>query len=269
MVRKRKTYDKGAKKENGFDLDFGMEIHLTSAYDTNRIKSFYPITESFAKEKFKKMENLVDTDLRRFVLYRNIVACFANGLESSLTEDLLRNTKPLIFAVKKKSQNVWSLQASSAFLGTKYFAILIDCEKTKLETKRFNLEFDEQTLSKAFKTRDGSFAMISEDNKIFKKKIIKFDKASIEINWQDNEVKITPTNPSRLDLLDQLSVFRSKNQKVSCLYPRCSFYGSKLKMIPHYITHDNANAEFFKNKLLIKKTLGRFARNRNNNISNI
>lgn len=238
------------RSDDDFTIEFGLEIEFTSAYNKERIKSYYTSCcgDLFKNEAFEKMENLLKTDLRKFVLYRNIISCFANGIDSSEIMELFRNSKPLLFIVKKEKENFWSLQTDSAFVQSKYFKITTEgrnCRKLKLE-------FNYETLLRVFETFDGSFAMISGNNKILRNKLINFER-EMKMNWDENCVEMIRAKqqkgatsernviPSFQDLLNQLQ--ERATSKISCLYPDCTYRNFKYSLLSHYLSHHRANSE--------------------------
>lgn len=252
-------------------IDFGMEIELTSAYDKERIRSYYKcVCGQFNDKAFDEMEMLFNTDPRKFVLYRNIVACFANGLDSSLIAELFHKAESLLFVVEEKSENSWSLQSSSAFVGTKNFVMMVNWDNPSI--KRFNMEFDEETLRRVFQTPNEPFSMINEKFQVTRRMIIKFDDSMI-VNWKQNEVeiysccsdaennksnfrilgsrdndeKLTAEEREKLiptieSLMNQIQAKCSGGApKYCCLYPKCSYKDHKYKLLQHYVLHNEAN----------------------------
>ena len=226
-------------------IDFGMEIELTSAYDANKIKLYYLCCgQQFNNESFYKMEGLFERDIRKFILYRNIVACFANGLDASIIDDLFYKTKRIFFVVQEKRVHVWSLQASSAFVGTKNYVMMVNWDNPSAKT--FNMEFDEITLKKVFKNIDGPFGMINEGT-IKRRKIIKFDEAMV-VDWKENEVETKQLlndlkqTPTIQDLIKQIKTKSNGGApKHLCMYPNCNYRNHKYKLVEHYCEHDNFN----------------------------
>lgn len=261
-----------------FDLSFGMEIEFTSALDKDRIRSFYQASTYESAQlghEFDAIERLIDSNLRSFVLYRNAISCFANGLESSLMLELFHNSKQLHFVVTERGRNSWSFNSTSAFVETKYF-------KMSSGLKTFNLELNEEWLKKLFRSRDETIALIQQDgDKINLENVVLIDQR-MEINWERDEIKLTDLQPTILayvsndektfvldesantsmlieieqkpkhpsappaskNLLQQLFMqgYQKRNALVlRCLYPNCSFEATRLKLKEHYIEHDTSN----------------------------
>lgn len=250
--------------ESEIEIVFGMEIELTSAYDEKRIKSYYAsCAGQFNNESFEKMEKLFVSDFRKFVLYRNIIACYGNGLDSTLFGELFYKTKSLLFVVEEKRKNVWSLKSSSAFVGTKNFEMMINWDNIGI--KRFDMEFNHESLLKAFQTVNESFAMIKENPQVGRRKIIRLETV-MTINWDENEVEmIQPLNdsirdyskrrsrqkvnskikrksqPTLKELQDQINKKYGGSPHLSCLYPKCSYKNFKIQLLEHYKSHDKSN----------------------------
>lgn len=266
--------DSQSTSDSEIELNFGFEIELTSSFDGERIKSFYKFCSgSFNSKTFEEIELLAHTNMRQFVLYRNYVSCFANGVDPSLFADLFNKNNSLFFVVEERRNNSWTFQSSSACVGTKKFVMVVDWGRRKDNIITFNLEFNEETLLKVMRNSESAFAMIIEDYKVSTRRVIKFDEKMI-LNWKEDEVALAVDSdelsnenensnerqlrnmrkpgkkqkgkPMIKKISDQLATKRSGAPKLPCIYPNCDYSDYKFKMLHHYVAHDKTNEVFLK-----------------------
>ena len=173
-------------KEN-FQIVFGMEIELTSAFDKEKIKSYYKVSTlesaQMGHEDFNSMENLLNCDVRKFSLYRNAISCFANGIDSSLMLELYHNSTQMFFEVAEIEENSWRFETSSALLGTRNF-------KMTTRSRTFNLELNKETLKEILRAGDDTIGLIEQnENNLYYKKVMTFNK-TMKIKWKSDDVQL-------------------------------------------------------------------------------
>lgn len=177
--------------DHDYDDTLRTESELTSAFCKERINFFYEINTStnFDQQSFSEMEKLKECDLKKFVLYRNAISCFANGLDPAHFVDLFHRDEPLLFVMEEKRKNLLTFTKNSAFSKTKNFTMAVN--KNNSLTYKFSLELNEEFFLKIIKNLDGSVAMIkSRDCSNFQpSSVINFERG-MAINWQNCDVKL-------------------------------------------------------------------------------
>lgn len=176
---------------NDIKLTLGTEIELTSSFSKERIKFFYELNTSthFGQQSFNEMEKLKEFDLKKFVLYRNAISCFANGLDPAHFVNIFHGYEALLFVMEEKRENLLTFMKSSTFSKTKHFTMAVN--KNNSLTYNFSLELNEEFFLKIIKNLDGSVAMIkSRDCSNFQTtSVINFEKGMV-INWRNCDVKL-------------------------------------------------------------------------------